>query len=172
MGAWAMRYVTAIILIAVFAAGCGQNKTADVETIKETLIKTDRDFSQMSVDKGMREAFDAYMDANAIVYQQNSDPISGRADILDLYPETGNQQGTLSWNPFFADAGSGDDLGYTLGRWSYTGTDSTGQEVELDYGYYVTIWKKQADGSWKYVFDSGVQGPGEDEENSEQKDEE
>lgn len=168
-----MKYVTAIFLAAVFIAGCGQKKAVDVEAIKKDIIKTDSDFSQMSVDSGMHAAFAAYMDSSAIIFREDSDPITGRADILDLYPSAEEQQGTLSWDPFYADAGSGDDLGYTLGRWSYSRPDSTGQVEELGYGYYVTIWKKQPDGSWKYVFDSGVQGPGEDEGTSqEQEDEE
>lgn len=163
-----MRYVISIFLAVLFIAGCGQKKTADVEAIKEDIIKTDRDFSQMSIDSGMHAAFAAYMDSSAIIFRENSDPISGRSDILDLYPSAEDQQGTLSWDPFFADAGSGDDIGYTLGRWSYSRPDSAGLPAELGYGYYVTIWKRQPDGSWKYVFDSGVQGPGDDEGNSEQ----
>jgi ketosteroid isomerase-like protein len=160
-----MRYAIIVLLAASFIAGCAQKEAVDVEAVKQDLIQTDKDFSQMSVDEGMHEAFGAYMDEGAMIYQENSDPISGRADILNLYPSADDQQGTLSWEPFCADAGSGGDLGYTLGRWSYTRPDSTGQDVELGYGYYVTIWKKQADGSWKYVFDTGVQGPGEEEEN-------
>lgn len=167
-----MKYVMAIFLVVAFIAGCGQKKTADIEAIKADMIKTDRDFSQMSVDSGMHAAFASYMDSSAIIYRESSDPITGRADILDLYPSAEDQQGTLSWDPFFADAGTGDDIGYTLGRWSYTRPDSIGEPMEVGYGYYVTIWKKQQDGSWKYVFDSGVQGPGEDEGNADQQEDE
>jgi ketosteroid isomerase-like protein len=45
-----------------------------------------------------------------------------------------------------------------LGNSQYTIKDSTGA-AKVYHGFYVTIWKKQADGSWKYVFDTGTDGP-------------
>jgi PleD family two-component response regulator len=32
------------------------------------------------------------------------------------------------------------------------------------YGYYASIWKKQTDGSWKWVLDNGISGPPEKDE--------
>ncbi len=31
--------------------------------------------------------------------------------------------------------------------------------AEVNYGKYVTIWKKQADGTWKFVVDVGNKSP-------------
>jgi len=170
MGVLKMKYIAAFLMAVIFIAGCGQKPSADIKDTKEALLRADREFSQMSVDKGMHAAFGSFMAEDATVYQDGSDPVTGREDILELYvPET-DQEGTLSWEPFFADAGTGGDIGYTLGRWSYSAADSTGQRVEKGYGYYVTIWKRQADGSWKYVFDSGVQGPAREEAIPDQQD--
>jgi len=46
------------------------------------------------------------------------------------------------------------DLGYTLGTWQSTHYNAKGQG-QVATGKYVTIWRKQADGSWKVVFDGG-----------------
>jgi hypothetical protein len=52
-------------------------------------------------------------------------------------------RGVLQWTP--VSSGAKDDYGYTLGTYT-SGTA---------HGSYCTIWKKQADGSWKVVFDIG-----------------
>ena len=62
--------------------------------------------------------------------------------------------GVLTWEPDFADVAKSGDLGYTWGRYTYTSFDST---ESPSCGFYVTIWKKQLDGSWRFVFDAGNQ---------------
>jgi len=46
------------------------------------------------------------------------------------------------------------DLGYAVGTWQLTGKSRKGEPVSLT-GKYMTVWKKQADGSWKVVADMG-----------------
>lgn len=46
-------------------------------------------------------------------------------------------------------------LGFTVGHYMGTQTEN-GSAQAVASGKYVTIWAKQADGSWKVVFDSGV----------------
>jgi ketosteroid isomerase-like protein len=63
----------------------------------------------------------------------------------------------LTWEPLKADASG--DLGYTFGNWARKSKTAAGSDTTV-YGNYVSIWKRQADGSWKYVFDSGNGTPG------------
>ena len=44
------------------------------------------------------------------------------------------------------------DLAYTQGAYSMTMTDQKGNPAP-DKGKYLTVWKKQADGSWKVIED-------------------
>jgi ketosteroid isomerase-like protein len=61
----------------------------------------------------------------------------------------------LTWEPLYADISVSGDLGYTYGLFaSHTKTGKL-----LGRGKYVTIWKKQRDGTWKYVLDGGNEGP-------------
>jgi ketosteroid isomerase-like protein len=61
-------------------------------------------------------------------------------------------KGKLEWAPIAS--GKRGDLGFTVGKATYTGEDSWRST-------YVTIWRKQADSSWKVLFDTGrpVQKP-------------
>jgi ketosteroid isomerase-like protein len=49
-------------------------------------------------------------------------------------------------------AGSG-DLGYTQGWYTLTLTDPVSKQLINDHGSYVTVYRKQADGTWKSVSD-------------------
>ena len=44
-------------------------------------------------------------------------------------------------------------MGYTYGNFTFHITMPDGSPLD-DYGKYATIWKKQADGSWKVAVDS------------------
>lgn len=148
-----------LLFLAGLAAIVGCSPAVDIGQLEEDLLKTDREFSEVSVTLGVYEAFDRYMDDAAMLLRDNSHPIRGREAIRGLL--TPQPQGSLKWEPEHAEVAKSGDLGYTIGRWQYTTTDSTGAS-RTDEGYYVTIWKKQADGSWKYVFDAGTEGvPGE-----------
>lgn len=63
---------------------------------------------------------------------------------------------TLTWEPQRADAGTSGDLGYTVGHWDAHYRDAQGAP-RSSAGRYLTIWKRQADRSWKVVQDIGVQ---------------
>ncbi|MCC3154510.1 nuclear transport factor 2 family protein [Hymenobacter sp. BT770] len=58
----------------------------------------------------------------------------------------------LTWYPVLADAAQSGDLGYTTGPWTALLNDKPQAS-----GEYVTVWRKQPDGKWKFVVDMGVE---------------
>jgi ketosteroid isomerase-like protein len=69
---------------------------------------------------------------------------------------------TLSWEATKAEAAMSGDLGYSQGTYTLSFNGPNGQPV-TDHGKYVTVWRKQADGSWKVVadtFNSDMPAPG------------
>jgi ketosteroid isomerase-like protein len=113
----------------------------------------------MSLDSGVAVAFDFYQADSATMLRDGMMPVTGRTAINRLY-ENMPEAAQLTWEPIFANIAASGDLGYTIGRWDYSITDSLGA-VQSAFGHYVTVWQKQPDGSWKYVFDSGTSGPDE-----------
>lgn len=134
-------------------AGC--SPVVNVENERENMLEADRAFSRLSVESGIYEAFDQFMADSAMMLRDQSHPIIGRERIRDLF--TPPPEGTLEWEPIHAYVAASGDLGYTVGRYTYTSADTTGEAATAG-GYYVTIWKKQTDGSWKYVLDAGTDG--------------
>ncbi len=57
----------------------------------------------------------------------------------------------LFWWPAFAGIARSGDLGFTTGPVSF-------DEARTPRGHYFTVWRRQADGSWKWIYDGGV-GP-------------
>ena len=157
-----IEFVLAIALFAFlvsFACNGKTNQTItnDIKSTKESLLEADKAFSELSVTKGATAAFDSFLAEDATIFRNHADPYVGRQAIHNLQSQ-GSDQGTLTWQPYFADAASSGEFGYTLGKWQYSETDSAGKPQSVN-GYYVTIWKKQHEGKWKFVFDSGVTGP-------------
>jgi ketosteroid isomerase-like protein len=85
--------------------------------------------------------------------------ITGRTAIReDMAKAFADTAFSLRWEPLQADVGAAGDLGYTNGKYKVQFRDAKGKAVERT-GRYLTVWKKQADGSWKVVRDIGVQDP-------------
>ncbi len=129
---------------------------AAVPSAGEILKQTDLNFAKMAADSGIGKAFAYFAADSATLFRRGSEPILGREAIRIASTDTSGS--ALRWAPYFADIAASNDLGYTLGQSQYIYKDSTGTE-KISYGYYVTIWKKQPDGSWKYVLDTGVSAP-------------
>jgi ketosteroid isomerase-like protein len=131
-------------------------KAPDLENEKKALMETDRLFSNASEEKGFGEAFALFSADEARVFQNKMMPIEGKEAIVKFMAE--NVKGTITWEPYFVEMSASTDLAYTLGKSQSTMTSASGKKV-VSHGHYVTIWKKQTDGSWKLVFDTGIETP-------------
>lgn len=127
----------------------------DAETGREELLKTDRAFSAMSGEKGMKAAFLEYIDSNGVLLRPNVLPIAG-ADAVDYLIATNDTGYTMTWQAKSAAVAESGELGYTYGTYALR---PTGSDTTL-LGTYVSIWKKNAAGKWKFILDSGNEGLG------------
>lgn len=59
---------------------------------------------------------------------------------------------TLTWKPDFVEVSSSGDLAYTYGWYQFSMTDTAGK-VARDTDEFHTIWKRQPDGEWRYIWD-------------------
>lgn len=146
-----MRYI--LILMLVFSA-CKQKETEKENTAQIALREiqqADIDFSNFSREHGMRKAFMEFIDDDGVLMRDNHMPIVG-ANAIDFITSINDSTITLAWEPLGGEMSVSGDLGYTYGV--YELKDS----LNIQKGTYVTIWKKQANGKWKFVLDSGNQG--------------
>ena len=146
-------------LIVMVTVGCKAKKTNPINLVDEKIavIKTDKAFSDMSEAKGMKAAFMDYIDSNGILLRPGNLPIIG-ADAIDYLLQLDDNSYTLNWQPQNAFVAAAADMAYTYGVYAL-------HPKEIDtvlYGTYVSIWKKQSDGAWKFVLEAGNEEIGKD----------
>lgn len=124
---------------------------------EDVLKKIDLEFSDYSKLYGAKDAFLKYLDDNGVMLRRNNYPFVGREKIISAVFADDNGGYTLTWTPLFADITSSGDFGYTYGTWNLDSKDDNGNPVNTK-GTYVTIWKKDSAGNWKFVMDTGNSG--------------
>jgi ketosteroid isomerase-like protein len=120
---------------------------------KIKMMDADKAFSKLSAEKGMKTAFMEYIDSNGVLLRPNEMPIIG-ANAIDYLSQQEDKEYTLIWEPQGGTIAQSGELGYTYGIYKM-------QPKTIDtimYGTYISIWKKQDDGSWRFVLDSGNEG--------------
>ncbi len=131
-----------------------KKKTEDSNSqLKVDILDTDRAFSAMSKSKGLSNAFMNFIDNDAVLLRPKSLPLEG-GEAMDLIISSNDSLSVLTWEPKKVAIAQSGDLGYTYGVYSR----KPGDEDTVYYGTYVTIWKKQPSGNWKFVLQSGNEG--------------
>jgi ketosteroid isomerase-like protein len=137
----------------LFVISCKPKLNLVKSTSPDEIIKADKAFSEMSRKTGMKKAFIEYIDNEGILLRPNHPPIIG-ADAIDFLSQVNDSSYTLTWSPGGGEIATSANLGYTYGIYKLTTKDTVLR------GTYVSIWKKQKDGKWKFVLDSGNPGIG------------
>jgi ketosteroid isomerase-like protein len=134
----------------LFLIACGPPRIpGDVEQWKHEIIQTEQDFANMAREEGIEKAFTTFADDDAVLLR-NDDLVIGKQAIAALYK--GQNSKGLSWKPDFVEVSKSGDLGYTYGRYRFTTIDSLGQ-TQVQTGVFHTVWKRQEDGAWRFVWD-------------------
>lgn len=134
-------------------SSCSDLDKGSVEDWKNEILETEKAFADMAEDLGIPQAFIYYAADDAVV-NRNNRLVIGKEALRSYFGElpSGVQDEHLHWTPDFVDVSLSGDLGYTYGQYVYTYADSTGNTVETG-GIFHTVWKRQADGSWRFVWD-------------------
>lgn len=143
---------SAYLFFLIFFISCSETKTIDTDTVKKKIADTEKAFEAMTKEKGIAEAFTYYADSNAVIKRQNDTLIKGKEAIRNYYSGDFYKTASVSWSPDFIDVSENGDMAYTYGKYLWQSKDSAGNVQEFK-GVFHTVWKKQKDGSWKYVWD-------------------
>jgi ketosteroid isomerase-like protein len=135
MRQWAWLLVAGTAL----TVACGPS--ANVEQERIALMQRDRDWSQTTKDT---DKFVSFFASDASSYAPGMPIATGTDAIRKAFTAMSSAPGfSLQWMATKADVSRSEDLGYTVGTYEATMGGAT------EKGKYVTIWKKQSDGTWK-----------------------
>jgi len=118
----------------------------------KVLMDADLAFSDFSVANGYQKSFIEFADDSLVLLHDNSMPIIGKQNLIKSYEGKSDSGIVLSWKPAKAMIAESGELGYTYGFWKYVAQKDTTE------GTYMTVWKKDVNGNWKFIADTGNQG--------------
>lgn len=137
------------ILVIGILFSCSEKKPVANQKV---LLDADIAFSDFSVKHGIQKAFIEFADDSVVLLKPNRLPIVGKQSLIDSYAGKSDRGIVLTWKPEKAVIAESGDLGFTYGIWTLLAAADTSK------GTYLTVWKKDRNGRWKYVADTGNEG--------------
>jgi len=119
------------------------------------MVRTEQRFAARALASGWKQAFLEYFADNAIGF--DGEQTAPAKDMFRKQPDPPKDR-KLIWEPRYGDIAASGDIGYLTGpvRRIVPGQNN-GQPF---HSLYASLWKRQADGSFKVVMDMGVPTPG------------
>lgn len=117
---------------------------------ENNIRQTDMEWSQSA--KNLDDYMAYFLD-DAKVMESNQPIATGKEAIKTMFSPMYDLPGfSITFEPILVEVANSGDFAYSIGTYKLTVNDSTGMPM-VDNGKYLTIWKKQADGSWKVAAD-------------------
>lgn len=147
-----MKKLFFIVMVITFAGCTIKADTKNKAYCIQQIFKVEKDFNNLCQSKGIAEAFYTFADSNAVIKRENDTLIKGKENIKAYYSNTKYKNATVSWKPDSAEVSEDCTMVSTYGNYVWRVTDSMGNKKEF-HGVFHTVWKKQKNGSWKYIWD-------------------
>ena len=142
------QFGVAALAAALVLTGCQGKKNGAGAAV--AIRNADLAFAKATAEHGVDGWVSYFADSGVMVVPGRT--IVGRAAIRELMAtELGDTTVALTWRPVSVEVSPGGNMGYSIGRWDRTSRVDAGAPVR--HGSYVTIWRKQGDGTWKAVLD-------------------
>jgi ketosteroid isomerase-like protein len=129
-------------------------KPASKDALKAALAKMEDDFCVMAREKGIFAAFEYFAAPDVAFVDTDPRKFRGLAAVRE---RMGPDQPGVSviWSAMFTDVSDDGTLGYNWGRYEWRSPGPDDKE-RVRTGFFLTIWKRQPDGTWRYVMDNGA----------------
>jgi len=147
------RHLFGLVVLLALTAACSKNvpssQSADLAAVRSVEAAWVKDIATKDVDK-----FVSYYSDDASLLMPNEMMINGKDSIkAALKPMLADPNFALTFQSTRGEASKSGDLVYVIGTYSMTTSSPRDQKPVTDQGKYLTVFKKQADGSWKAVAD-------------------
>jgi len=120
----------------------------------DDMVRTERRFAARGLVVGWKQAFLEYFADSAAGF--DDDQVVPAKELFHRLPDPPKDQ-RLLWEPRYGDIASSGDLGYLTGP--VRRINPAVNECRPQHLIYASVWKRQADGSFRVVMDMGVQTP-------------
>ena len=143
------RIIASLFII----SSCNQApRTGLNEQSAREIRDADLAMSDLATKEGFFKALLTYAEDSVIIPREGKLPLMSKSEAESSWADKPVIK-ELTWKPIKVVAAASGDMGYSFGFSTYQGKDT------VTYTNYCTIWHKQKDGSWKFVFDGGNNTP-------------
>jgi len=147
----------ACLALAVLAAGCSNaaappadTRAADVQAVKDVEAAWVKDAASKDADK-----WASYFAEDGSGLYPGGGILNGKAAIKAAMAQVlADPNFSLTFQSTRMMASKGGDMVYSQGTYTMTMTNPKTKKVMTDKGKYLTVYTKQADGSWKAIADT------------------
>lgn len=123
---------------------------------KALLFDLEARFAKATADGGGK-AFATWFAEDGVSLANGQAPVHGREAIAKQATWLAKDY-QLTWTPTDAVMSPSGDMGYTWGHYEGRSHDADGNP-KVTEGRYLTIWRKESDGSWKVMLDASNDEP-------------
>ena len=152
--------------LVLILAACSTSSSSDVPRsdsvnvaqLRESVMQADRDFNSEFAKRRV-EGWVSWFDTAGVQVAPSGDTPRGHEQIrAHMTKNFGDSARILDWRPVMAEVSNDGSMAHTVGTWDFyvRGKDSA---ASAGSGHYLTVWRRQADGSWKVLADIGTQHP-------------
>ncbi len=153
-----MKLLAALAVVFLLVPGpAGQEYPQTGKTVtgidRATLRQTELDFARAFAERDVAR-FASFV-ADDARFTGGGRLREGKAAILEQWTKMmQNPDLTLTWSPDIVELSAAGDLGYTSGPYEFALKRPDGT-LALERGRFASIWRRQANGSYRIVFDIG-----------------
>ncbi|GAB4241033.1 MAG: hypothetical protein Tsb0034_17820 [Ekhidna sp.] len=146
-----MKKTILIVALIVWMTACNTRDKVDIASVKKEIEQREIAFSDYAAAHGVKEAFLEFAHENAVL-NRNETIISGKEGIRQYFENSPLINVKLQWRPTFVDVAASGDMAYTYGDYTFSALRPDSVEINAT-GIFHTVWKKNAKGEWKFVYD-------------------
>lgn len=121
------------------------------EEVIQEIYTIEQAFNEMLAKEGRAIAF-AYFAAEDGGINRGGKMIIGKEAIKVFYDKSTTTNISLTWKPDKVEVSDDFTMASTWGKSEFSGTRVNGETFE-NTGLFHTVWKRQSDGSWRYIYD-------------------
>jgi ketosteroid isomerase-like protein len=145
-----MKLIIALLIFTVLTS-CGDHKV-DTKIEGERLMQISREWSKLAATDSVEKILSYWAD-DAVVMSPGQSPLKGKNAIREMLEGTSKIPGfKISWEPLSVFVSKSGDMAYLIEQNQITVNDSLGKPI-TEFNKGVTIWRKEADGSWRNIVD-------------------
>ena len=141
-----------IVFVSILLLVSCAHQKVDKKAEGEKIMQLSKEWSKIASEGDIEKTVQYWAD-DAVLMSADQPMLNGKQAIRKMVEESYKMPGfRISWQPQSVEVSESGDMAYLLENSQISFTDSTGHPIIIN-NKAVSIWRKQADGSWKNVVD-------------------